>query len=228
MSKITLTAKAITRPLDCRALTPTALQGKSAADIAAMPLSTHLHVGDAFEVRVDDSVAAAQLLMHQTNAQHHYMGFAMQGGLLEITADAGDYLGAQMQQGQLLCHGHAGDRAGERMRRGSLLIEGDVGAYCASDMQAGTLAVLGRTGPYLGYGMRRGTVLLAQPPQLTPTWADCGPHSLPFLKLLYQSFKPLNSQFAALDNIRVQRWMGDLGSLGKGEILCLLPSTESA
>ncbi len=223
MSQIILNAKAIARPLDCRALTPMALQGKTADEIAALPLTANLKVGDAFAVSVDDTVAAAELVMHHTGAQHHYIGFAMQGGTLTVTAQAGDFLGAQMQQGVLLCHGHAGDRVGDRMRRGLLLIDGDVGAYCASDMQAGTLGVLGRTGDYLGYGMRRGTVLLAQAPKLTATWSDCGLHSLPFLKLLYQSFKPLNSQFAKVNTLRVQRWMGDMGSLGKGEILWLQP-----
>lgn len=221
MSLITCTAKALTRAVDCRALTPAALQGKSAAEIGQLALAANLKVADAFDITVDDNVAASELLFKKTTAQHHYLGFAMNGGLLTIDGDAGDFLGAQLQNGVLICKGNAGDRTGDRMRRGLLLIEGNAGDYCASDMLAGTLGVLGSTGDYVGYGMRRGTLLLAQAPKLSATWVDCGPHQLPFLNILYQSFKRLDSRFAQISSLRVQRWMGDMAGIGKAEVLLL-------
>lgn len=222
MSHIILSAKALTRSVDCRSLTPTALQNKTVAEIAALPLAANLTVGDAFEVCVDSDFAGEKLTLQHTTSAHHYIGFAMTAGQLVVAGDAGDFLGAQLQNGVLICKGNAGARAGDQMRRGMLLIEGNVGDYCASNMMAGTLGVLGATGVHLGYGMKRGTVLLAQAPQLSPTWIDCGPHKLPFLNILYKSFKTLDSSFAQLSNLRVQRWMGDMGGLGKAEVLKIL------
>lgn len=221
MSLITFTAKALTRAVDCRALTPAALQGKSAAEIGQLALAANLKVADAFDITVDDSVTASQLLFKKTTAQHHYLGFAMNGGRLTIDGDAGDFVAAQLQNGIVLCKGNVGARAGDRMRRGMLLIEGNAGDYCAADMMAGTLGVLGSTGQYLGYGMKRGTVLLKQPPALSATWVDCGPHQLPFLNILYKSFKLLDSQYAEISSLRVHRWMGDMGGIGKAEVLLL-------
>jgi len=107
------------------------------------------------------------------------------------------------------------------MRRGMLLIEGDTGEYCASNMKAGTLGVLGKTGARLGFSMKRGTLLLAQAPASQATWLDCGWHTLPFLNILYQSFKSLDTRFATLTQMRVKRWVGDVSGLGKAEILVL-------
>lgn len=221
MSHIIFTAKPVSRNIDCRTLLPQALQGKTVADIAAMPLAANLTVADVFDVSVEAASSDAHITFKHTTAAHHYIGFGMSAGQLVVEGDAGDFLGAQLQNGVLICKGNAGARAGDRMRRGLLLIEGDAGDYCASDMLAGTLGVLGGTGDHVAYGMKRGTLLLATAPALSATWIDCGAHSLPFLNLLYKSFKRLDSRFAALSSLRVQRWMGDMGGLGKAEILCL-------
>lgn len=223
MSHIILTAKPVNRSVDCRALLPLVLQGKTVAEIGAIQLAANLHVTDAFDVSVDASLEAAQLTFKNTTSSHHYIGFGMAGGQLVVAGDAGDFLGAQLQNGVLICKGNAGARAGDRMRRGMLLIEGNAGDYCASDMMAGTLGVLGKTGAYVGYGMKRGTLLLANTPVLQATWVDCGPHKLPFLNILYKSFKLLDSRFAQISSLRVQRWMGDMGGIGKGEILVIQP-----
>ncbi|MGQ2964487.1 formylmethanofuran dehydrogenase subunit C [Methylophilus sp.] len=221
MSIITLTAKAITRVVDCRALSPQALQAKSVAEIGAIKLAKNLSAAEVFDISVDDTGDALQVVFKNTSANHAYIGFGMTLGQVIVEHDAGDFLGAQMQQGVLICKGNAGARAGDRMRRGMLLIEGDAGDYCASDMMAGTLGVLGATGAYLGYGMKRGTLLLAKAPAAQATWIDCGLHQLPFLNILYKSFKLLDSRFAGISSLRVQRWMGDMGGLGKAEILVI-------
>lgn len=221
MTHIVLTAKPVTRQIDCRRLTPEALQGRAVAEIAALPLATNLTVADAFEISVDTAVTEVQMTLRNTTHAHDYIGFGMTGGQLMVAGDAGDFLGAQMQQGVLICKGSAGARAGDRMRRGLLLIEGNAGDYCASDMMAGTLGVLGQTGAHVAYGMKRGTLLLAQAPHLPATWIDCGLHKLPFLNILYKSFQRLDSRFAQLSSQRVQRWMGDMGGLGKAEILLI-------
>lgn len=221
MSHIIFTAKPVTRQIDCRALSPLALQTKTAAEIAAIKLTKTLTAGEVFDIRVDDTVDALKITFRNTNALHTYIGFGMTLGQVVVEGDAGDFLGSQMQNGVLICRGDAGARAGDRMRRGMLLIEGNAGDYCASDMMAGTLGVLGTTGAQLGYGMKRGTLLLAQMPATQATWIDCGLHKLPFLNILYKSFKTLDSRFAEISSLRVRRWMGDMGGLGKAEILLI-------
>ncbi|HEY3327694.1 MAG TPA: formylmethanofuran dehydrogenase subunit C [Novimethylophilus sp.] len=150
----------------------------------------------------------------------------MAGGTLHIHGNAGDFLASAipgdkkgMKGGIVLITGNAGDRVGDQMRRGIVLIEGNAGAYCASRMLAGTIGVLGSVGEYVGFGMRRGTLLLFSQPKLHATIQDCGSHTLPFLSLMFKSFKALPSKFANIDRNRVQRFAGDLANDGKGEIL---------
>lgn len=150
----------------------------------------------------------------------------MAGGLLHVHGNVGDFLAAAivgdkkgMKGGMVIVTGNAGERAGDQMRRGIVLIEGNAGSYCASRMLAGTIGVLGSVGDYVGYGMRRGTLLLTQTPKLHPTLQDCGSHTLPFLSLMFKSFKDLPSKFANIQQNRVQRYAGDLANDGRGEIL---------
>jgi formylmethanofuran dehydrogenase subunit C len=157
------------------------------------------------------------------------LDFAASGmakGTLTINGDVGDFLGGAiigerkgMRGGLVIVKGNAGDRVGDQMRRGIILIEGNVGQYCASRMLAGTIGVLGNVGEYIGFGMRRGTLLLTQTPKLHATIEDCGTHTLPFLSLMFKAFQDLPTRFAQIKQNRVQRYAGDLGNDGKGEIL---------
>jgi formylmethanofuran dehydrogenase subunit C len=114
------------------------------------------------------------------------------------------------------------------MRRGLILIEGNVGDYCGSRMIAGTIGVLGNVGKYAAYNMQRGTLLFTQAPQLHATLQNCGMHILPFLSLLFKSFKQYNTKFSQLISQRVQRYVGDIAcnGNGNGEIL-LVESLKS-
>lgn len=155
-----------------------------------------------------------------------YAASGMAGGTLKVNGNVSDFLASAipgdrkgMKGGTVIITGNAGDRAGDQMRRGIVLIEGNVGAYCASRMLAGTIGVMGSVGDYVGYGMRRGTLLLFSTPKLHATLQDCGSHTLPFLSLMFKSFKSLPSKFAGINKNRVQRYAGDLANDGKGEIL---------
>ncbi|MCU7890509.1 MAG: hypothetical protein KZQ78_02415, partial [Candidatus Thiodiazotropha sp. (ex Ustalcina ferruginea)] len=124
------------------------------------------------------------------------------------------------QPSMALSEGNTGDRAGDQMRRGTILISGNAGDYCASRMIAGTLVVLGESGAKTGLAMRRGTLLLSQEPVSLPaTFNDNGKHNLNFLTLLTRSFQD-QAGFSDMweRGCRVQRWLGDLGCNGKGEI----------
>jgi formylmethanofuran dehydrogenase subunit C len=155
-----------------------------------------------------------------------YAAAELAGGTIRINGNAGDFLASAlpgnrkgMKGGLVIVTGNAGDRVGDQMRRGIILIEGSVGDYCASRMLAGTIGVMGTVGDYIGFGMRRGTLLLFSTPKLHSTIQDCGSHTLPFLGLMFKSFRGLPSKFADIDKNRVRRYAGDLANDGKGEIL---------
>ena len=151
----------------------------------------------------------------------------MKKGRITVQGDVGNYAGAPlpgnkkgMSGGLLVVHGNAGERLADQLRRGQILVGGDTGAYTASRMIAGTVLVLGQVGPHCGHGMRRGTLIVRQRPDLPATFADCGTHTLAFLPLLMASWKEAGAPFATLPvNPRAQRWMGDTGGTGKGEVL---------
>ncbi|MGH8728967.1 MAG: formylmethanofuran dehydrogenase subunit C [Burkholderiales bacterium] len=157
-----------------------------------------------------------------------FAGAEISGGRIHVEGNCGDFAGGAlpgnrrgMAGGIVIIGGDAGDRAGDQMRRGALLIEGNAGDFCASRMIAGTIAVLGKVGDNAGFAMQRGTLMLASPPRnLLPTFSDCGSHNLGFLPLLIRSWRELPGRFAELEiGQRVRRYMGDLATLGQGEIL---------
>ncbi len=161
-----------------------------------------------------------------------YSGCEMKGGQIKIHGNAGDFVGAArsgykngMTGGTIIITGNSGERTGDHMRRGMILIEGNAGDYCGSRMVSGTIAVIGDVGRHLGYGMKRGTLLLTKMPQhgIGANFNDCGAHTLSFLPLMFTAFKKLDSTFAKLEPFsRVQRYAGDIGSLGMGEVLVKL------
>lgn len=151
----------------------------------------------------------------------------MKKGRITVQGDVGDCAGAPlpgnkkgMSGGMLVVRGSAGDRLADQLRRGQILVAGNAGDYTASRMIAGTVLVLGSVGSHCGHGMRRGSLMVRQSPALPATFADCGTHTLAFLPLLMASWREAGAPFAGLPvNPRAQRWMGDTGSGGKGEVL---------
>jgi formylmethanofuran dehydrogenase subunit C len=70
--------------------------------------------------------------------------------------------------------------------------------------------------------MRRGTILLLTSADVPATFNHCGVFPFTFLTLLMRSWKNLPGRFSSLpDSTRVERYMGDLATDGKGEILLL-------
>jgi len=209
--------------LDCSRLTPNGLAGLSIAQIKNLSLTSANNspkVADYFEVSGGDT---QNIIFKKSNTQLDYLGHKMTSGNITIEGDCGDFLGANMQGGSIVCTGNAGDRMGDHMRRGLILIDGNAGEYCGSRMLAGTIGVHGSVGKYVGFGMKRGTILLKNKTDLHATIQDCGTHDLPFLALLFQSFKPFSTKFNQVKTKRAQRFAGDLACNGNGEILLLLP-----
>lgn len=152
----------------------------------------------------------------------------LRGGMVEIDGDAGDHAGGVppagrlgMTGGTVVVRGSAGRGAADRMRRGLLVIEGAAGPHAASRMIAGTLAVCGAVGEAPGMLMRRGTLLLGTPPAVLPTGfvatglAEDGA----FLRLLARALARISPRAAACVAAVQHRALGDLASLGQGEML---------
>lgn len=152
----------------------------------------------------------------------------MKGGTIEIAGNAGDRLGgplageiAGMRGGVVIVRGNAGARAGDKLRRGMIVVEGTAGAQAGSRMIAGTLIVGGRAGPLPGYLMARGTLVLAAGCEaLSPTFADCGVHDLVANMLMADFVKPHSPEIAVQLRRPWRRLLGDMASVGKGEIFC--------
>ena len=154
-----------------------------------------------------------------------FAGSAMSGGRLEIAGDTGGFLAGPLEGemegatgGLLIVRGNAGERAGDRLRRGTILIEGSAGDFPGSRMIAGTLIVLKDCGVLPGYLMRRGTIVLANPPELAPTFVDCGTHQLAFASVFAGLLRPESRAAARLLSRPLVRFAGDMAALGKGEI----------
>jgi formylmethanofuran dehydrogenase subunit C len=154
-----------------------------------------------------------------------FAGSTMSGGRLEIAGDTGSFLAGPLEGemegatgGLLIVRGNAGERAGDRLRRGTILIEGSAGDFPGSRMIAGTLIVLKDCGVLPGYLMRRGTIVLANPPELAPTFVDCGTHQLAFASLFAGLLRPESRAAARLLSRPLVRFAGDMAALGKGEI----------
>ena len=222
MTALTFTLKVTPQSkLDCSQLTPKHLQGLSLEQIGKLKLGKHKHsaqVTDYFKISGND---CNSIVFKNAGSQLDYIGHEMKQGQITIEGHVGDFLGANMQNGVIVCQGNAGDRVGDKMRRGIILVEGSVGHYAASRMIAGTIGVLGNTGTHTGFAMRRGTILVTKEPSLHATIQSCGMHTLPYLSLLFKAISPLSKKFGAIATNRVERFAGDLGVNGRGEILVL-------
>lgn len=224
MTALTFTLKnAADVKLNCSQLTPNLLKGLTLTQIQHLPLSKANNspkVADHFEVTGTDT---DNIVFANCTPQLDYIGYQMKSGTVTVKGNAGDFLGCQMQNGTIICQGNAGDRVGDQMRRGLILIDGNVGTYCASRIIAGTIGIYGQVGNFLGFAMKRGTLLVTQQPSLHTTIQDCGSHTLPYLALLFQSFKPYPTKFNGVSNLRVRRFAGDLACNGSGEVLVISP-----
>lgn len=171
---------------------------------------------------------------------------AMSGGRLEIGGDAGTSLAAGLSGGLAIVAGSAGDgvggprtgerfgmtgglvviggdaglRAGDRMRRGTIIAKGRCGDGAGSRMMGGTIWTDTGFGEAPGTLMRRGTLIAPSLATNPATFADCGRHDLVALRLLNRY---VASRLGALAPrplpVSMRRLMGDLATIGKGEIL---------
>ncbi|HET9644296.1 MAG TPA: formylmethanofuran dehydrogenase subunit C [Burkholderiaceae bacterium] len=154
-------------------------------------------------------------------------GCSMRGGWLEVIGDIGDFAASAMpgdmdgmRGGTLVVRGNAGERLADRMRRGTVAVFGDAGDFMASRMVAGTIALAGRCGAHPAWGMRRGTLVLAGPaPTPASTFVPVRSNAEVFWRLLTNDLARFGGPFESLAARRIERFAGDIGVQGKGELL---------
>jgi len=168
MSALTFTLKAAPRQnINCSALTPDNLAGKTAAEIGSIRLTSGQHplqAADVFEISGSDT---QQLCFKNATAKLDHIGAGMTTGNISIEGDAGAYLGFGMKNGEILCTGNTAAFAASNMRGGLLTINGNTGDFLGAGsegsrkgMLGGTVIVRGNAGDRAGDQMRRGLILI--------------------------------------------------------------------
>jgi formylmethanofuran dehydrogenase subunit C len=152
-------------PLEAECITPDHFLGKSAAEIASLPVlhgNESARLGDFFSVVGD---GAPEIVVDGDLARVKHVGAGMTQGRITVRGDAGMHLGAGMRGGEILATGNADDWAGAEMAGGLLRIRGNAGhglggAYRGSrrGMNRGLIIVEGNAGNEVGALMRRGLI----------------------------------------------------------------------
>lgn len=153
--------------LDLSPLTPAGLAGKSAAEIAAIPIGTTkrgLTVGDVFAVSGDDP---AEIVFEGGSERFDRVGLGLAAGRITVVGDVGLEVGRAMKGGSIRVAGSAGPLAGAAMTGGLLTVEGDAGDFAGgathgamAGQAGGVLVVKGRTGERTGDRMKRGLIVV--------------------------------------------------------------------
>jgi formylmethanofuran dehydrogenase subunit C len=155
-------------PVEAECITPNHLAGKTAAEIAALPVqhgNTSAPLGDFF--RVEGDAGDQQIILTGDCSRVKLIGAGMTSGRLTVEGSVGMHAGAEMRGGVLEVHGSAGDWVGAEMRGGTIRIRGDAGHLVgagyrgsALGMRGGAILVGGKAGNEVGSGMRRGFIAI--------------------------------------------------------------------
>ncbi|TAN52066.1 MAG: formylmethanofuran dehydrogenase subunit C [Methylococcaceae bacterium] len=168
MAALTFTLKiAPQQRVDVSPLTPDNLAGKSATDIAALPLqcgNRALRTDEVFTIAGDD---AADIRLLKSSAKLDLIGKGMTSGSITVDGDAGAYLGMQMKGGSIEVSGSVGAYAACEMKNGVILLRGHAGDFLGAalpgnkkGMAGGVVVVKGNAGDRVGDHMRRGAILI--------------------------------------------------------------------
>jgi formylmethanofuran dehydrogenase subunit C len=154
-------------PLEADAITPDSFMGKSAAEIAGLPVvhgNEPVLLGDFFRV---DGKGTENIILHGNLIRVKNIGARMTHGTITVDGDAGMHLGAGMRGGEIKAFGNVDDWAGAEMTGGKIHIRGNAGhglggAYRGSrrGMNRGVIIVEGNAGNEAGAAMRRGLIFV--------------------------------------------------------------------
>ena len=156
-----------------------------------------------------------------------WIGAEMKDGLIRIHGDAGGQIGAAyrgslmgMRAGLIMVDGTAGLEVGMRMRRGTIVVGGVVRDFAGLQMKGGTIVMLSGAEIRTGAWMNRGTIISLKPLQVMPTFTCSGTYNPTFINIyakhlaqhgIQLPYKPSEGSY--------QRYCGDMGVPGKGELL---------
>ena len=111
-------------PLEADCITPDRFLGKTAAEIASLPVvygNQRRPLGDFFAVTV---TARPRFCIEGDLARVKHIGVGMTQGQITVHGNVGMHLGAGMCGGEIIVHGNADDWAGAEMRGGQIHIMG--------------------------------------------------------------------------------------------------------
>lgn len=173
-------------PLEAESLCPDTIDGKSEADVRALPLfhgkrqcrlddfftvdgtgSGDLELrGDLAKVKwVGRGTTKGRITVRGNVGMH--LGAHMKGGAIEVHGNASDWVGAEMTGGLIHIHGNTGGQVGAAyrgsmsgMNNGTILIEGSAGLEVGMRMKRGIIAVRGLARDFAGLQMKGGTLIL--------------------------------------------------------------------
>jgi formylmethanofuran dehydrogenase subunit C len=158
----------------------------------------------------------------------HEAGIGMSGGVLDVRGDAGDRAGGAepdarrgMAGGELLVRGSVGAEPGNRMRRGLLVVTGDIAARAGPAMIAGTVLVFGSAGRSPGIGSKRGSVVALGKVEIPATYRYACTYQPDHVRLTLLRLRARHGFEVEERHVTglYRRYSGDLGDLGRGEIL---------
>lgn len=157
-----------TIPIEAECLTPNNLAGKSAAEIARLPVqhgNAVVSLGEFFNIAGDSE--EGEIVLEGDCSRVKWIGAGMTSGRMTIHGNVGMHLGAEMIGGEIVVHGDAGDWAGAELRGGRIHVHGNAGhlvggAYRGSPvgMRNGVILVDGNAGNEIGAAMRRGLIAI--------------------------------------------------------------------
>lgn len=176
--------------------------------------------------RLAEGMTGGEIAVHGSAGP--FAATAASGGRITVHGDAGASAGgtlhgamAGLTGATLIIRGRAGDRLGDSMRSGLILVA-NAGDHAGCRAVAGTI-VAGSLGAHPGYGMKRGTILAGTTGDLLPTFVRTGRQALVITRILARMIEDLAPGTAEFAAGPLERWAGDLATVGKGEILRPLP-----
>ena len=156
--------------LEVEEMTPDYCAGKSAAEIAAMPVymgnETHT-LGEFFDVSGKGGATPedTKLVIHGDLKKIKYIGMKMTAGEIVVNGSTDMYTGAWMKGGTITVNGNVDSFAAIGMEGGSLVINGNARDYLGAayrgdwrGMQGGSITVKGDVGSDTGMFMNGGTI----------------------------------------------------------------------
>jgi formylmethanofuran dehydrogenase subunit C len=156
-------------PLEAAGITPDNFAGKSAIEIAGLPVmhgNERSALGDFFDIEGEGS---AEIVLNGDLSRIKNIGAGMTKGIVRINGRAGMHLGAGMRGGEIHADGDTGDWTGAEMKGGKIHIRGNAGhgvggAYRGSrhGMNRGMIIVEGSVGNEAGATMRRGLIFVGK------------------------------------------------------------------